>query len=211
MPISRSTASAKRPGIPRFIYRTVSSIECHSARTRAADSSAACDRLSGSFPERRCQRENHHRGRKARRKERRQNPDHRSVRHWEDFVDAYVECRIAHVHAVRRYRGRRHRGERPRDRERATAHVDECRDLACVLGGPNPALPATVAYSEAHHNDVMKNSEFASLASYQILLVDSLTAASRLSFTCAEQQPEAYTDRGRKDLRAIYGLHGRTL
>jgi AAA domain len=87
----------------------------------------------------------------------------------------------------------------------------ECRDLACVLGGPNPALPATVAHSEAHYNEVMKNSEFASLASYQILFVDSLTAASRLSFTCAEQQPEAYTDRGRKDLRAIYGLHGRTM
>ena len=87
----------------------------------------------------------------------------------------------------------------------------ECRDLACILGGPNPALPATVAYSEAHYNEVMKNSEFASLASYQILLVDGLTAASRLSFTCAEQQPEAYTDRGRKDLRAIYGLHGRTM
>ena len=32
-----------------------------------------------------------------------------------------------------------------------------------------------------------------------------------MSFTCAEQQPEAYTDRGRKDLRAIYGLHGRTM
>ena len=87
----------------------------------------------------------------------------------------------------------------------------ECRDLACILGGPNPALPATVAYSEAHYNEVMKNSEFASLASYQILFVDSLTVASRLSFTCAEQQPEAYTDRGRKDLRAIYGLHGRTM
>ena len=87
----------------------------------------------------------------------------------------------------------------------------ECRDLACVLGGPNPALPATVAYSEAHYNEVMKSSGLASLASYQILFVDSLTAASRLSFTCAEQQPEAYTDRGRKDLRAIYGLHGRTM
>jgi AAA domain-containing protein len=87
----------------------------------------------------------------------------------------------------------------------------ECRDLACLLGGPNPALPATVAYSEAHCNEVVKNSEFASLASYQILFVDSLTAASRLSFTWAEQQPEAYTDRGRKDLRAIYGLHARTM
>ena len=74
---------------------------------------------------------------------------------------------------------------------------EECRDLACALGGFNPALPATAAYSEAHFNEVMKNSELARLASYQILFVDSLTAAARLCFTWAEQQPEALTDRGR--------------
>jgi hypothetical protein len=88
---------------------------------------------------------------------------------------------------------------------------EECRDLACALGGFNPALPATACYSEAHFNQVMQNSELAQLASYQILFVDSLTAAARLCFTWAEQQPEAVTDRGRKDLRAIYGLHGRTM
>jgi energy-coupling factor transporter ATP-binding protein EcfA2 len=86
----------------------------------------------------------------------------------------------------------------------------ECRDLACVLGGPNPALPATAAYSEAHFNEVMKNSELAHLASYQTLFVDSLTAAGRLCFTWAEQQAEAITDRGRKDLRAVYGLLARS-
>jgi hypothetical protein len=88
---------------------------------------------------------------------------------------------------------------------------EECRDLACALGGFNPALPATAAYSEAHFSNVMQNSELVRLASYEILFVDSLTAASRLSLTCAEQQPEAYTDRGRKDLRAIYGLHARAM
>jgi hypothetical protein len=88
---------------------------------------------------------------------------------------------------------------------------EECRDLACVLGGFNPALPATAAYSEAHFNEVMKNSELARLASYTTLFVDSLTAAARLCFTWAEQQPEAVTDRGRKDLRSIYGLHGRSM
>jgi hypothetical protein len=87
----------------------------------------------------------------------------------------------------------------------------ECRDLACVLGGFNPALPANVAYSEAHFNEVMKNSEFAQLTGYQILFVDSLTAAGRLCFTWAEQQPEAFTDRGRKDLRAVYGVHARSM
>src|SRR5262249_13624232 len=88
---------------------------------------------------------------------------------------------------------------------------EECRDLACALGGFNPALPATAAYSETHFNEVMKNSELAQLAAYQTLFVDSLTAAARLSFAWAEQQPEAFTDRGRKDLRAIYGVHARTM
>src|SRR5262245_27813702 len=32
----------------------------------------------------------------------------------------------------------------------------ECRDLACLLGGFNPALPANVAYSEAHFNTVVQ-------------------------------------------------------
>jgi hypothetical protein len=88
---------------------------------------------------------------------------------------------------------------------------EECRDLACALGGFNPALPATACYSEAHFNQVMQNDELVHLASYQILFVDSLTAAARLCFTWAEQQPEAVTDRGRRDLRAIYGLHGRSM
>jgi hypothetical protein len=87
----------------------------------------------------------------------------------------------------------------------------ECRDLACILGGFNPALPANVAYSEAHFNEVTKNPELTQLTGYQILFVDSLTAAGRLCFTWAEQQPEAFTDRGRKDLRAIYGLHARSM
>jgi energy-coupling factor transporter ATP-binding protein EcfA2 len=87
----------------------------------------------------------------------------------------------------------------------------ECRDLACVLGGFNPALPANVTYSEAHYNEVMKNPELAQLTGYQILFVDSLTAGGRLCFTWAEQQPEAFTDRGRKDLRAVYGLHARSM
>jgi hypothetical protein len=86
---------------------------------------------------------------------------------------------------------------------------DDCKNLACILTGPNPALPATAAYSEAHFNELMKDGELAPLTSYSILFIDSVTAASRLCFTQAEQQPEAFTDRGRKDLRAIYGLHAR--
>ncbi len=40
----------------------------------------------------------------------------------------------------------------------------------------------------------------------------SITALSRLSFRHAEQQPEAFSEKtGRKDLRAIYGTHGREM
>jgi hypothetical protein len=88
---------------------------------------------------------------------------------------------------------------------------DDCGDLACVFGGFNPALPANAAYSEAHWNEVAKNSELMQLARYSILFIDSVTAAARLCFAHSEQLPEAHTDRGRKDLRAVYGLHARSM
>jgi energy-coupling factor transporter ATP-binding protein EcfA2 len=87
----------------------------------------------------------------------------------------------------------------------------ECCDLACAIGGFNPALPATAAYSEAHHKKVMKNPELVRLSSYVTIFVDSITAIARLCFTHMEQVPEAYTDRGKRDLRAIYGLLGRAM
>ena len=38
-----------------------------------------------------------------------------------------------------------------------------------------------------------------------------MTYAGRLCFRHAEQQPEAYSDRGKKDLRGAYGLHAREM
>jgi GTPase SAR1 family protein len=87
----------------------------------------------------------------------------------------------------------------------------DCVNIACAIGGPNPALPATSIYSEAHHAEILKDPVFASLAAYKIFFVDSVTAASRLSFIAAEQAPEAVSDRGRKDLRAVYGVHARSM
>src|SRR5262249_51618772 len=48
---------------------------------------------------------------------------------------------------------------------------EECRDLACALGGFNPALPATAAYSEAHYNEVMKSPELAKLTGFSTLFI----------------------------------------
>ena len=87
----------------------------------------------------------------------------------------------------------------------------EFRDVACVLGGPNSALAASAAYSEAHHQKVMATADLAGLASFKTLFVDSLSEASRRCRTWAEQQPEAFSDRGRKDLRVVYGLVAREM
>ena len=87
----------------------------------------------------------------------------------------------------------------------------ECRDIACAIGGANPALPPTAAYSEAHFREVMANADLAALADHKTYFIDSLSAMARLSFTWAEQQPEVFTDRGKKDLRGAYGLHARSM
>jgi hypothetical protein len=84
------------------------------------------------------------------------------------------------------------------------------RDLACRLGGPNPSFPANAFYSEAHYQAV--GGALPGLDRYTTIFVDSLTAASRLSLSSAEQQPEAFSERtGKKDTRGAYGLHAREM
>jgi AAA domain len=87
----------------------------------------------------------------------------------------------------------------------------DCRDIACAIGGPNPALSANAAYSDAHYRTVVADDTLAGFANYTMLFVDSLTEISRQCRVWAEQQPESYTDRGKKDLRAVYGLVAREL
>jgi hypothetical protein len=86
-----------------------------------------------------------------------------------------------------------------------------CRDLACAIGGPNQALSPSAPYSEAHYQAVIADPVMASLPQYEILFVDSLTEISRQCRVWAEQQPESFTDRGKKDLRGTYGLVAREL
>jgi hypothetical protein len=93
-----------------------------------------------------------------------------------------------------------------------TVRVDDwptARDLACRIGGPNPSLSPTACYSEAHFESV--GGALENLDRYKTIFVDSITAMSRLSFRYAEQQPEAFTPRGAKDIRSVYGLHAREM
>ena len=89
---------------------------------------------------------------------------------------------------------------------------EECRDLTCFLTGPNPSLPPTACYSQAHFDAIRPNFKDLSLDKYDTFFIDSITVAGRLSFRWSEQQPEAFSERtGKKDVRSAYGLHGREM
>jgi hypothetical protein len=65
---------------------------------------------------------------------------------------------------------------------------EECRDLACVLTGPNPSLPATACYSAAHYEAVKPAFKDLALDKYDTFFIDSITVAGRLCFRWSEQQ-----------------------
>ena len=89
---------------------------------------------------------------------------------------------------------------------------EECRDLCVYLAGPNPALPATSCYSQAHYDAVVENMGGTDgLKKYSTYFIDSITVAGRLCFAWCEQQPESLNDRGKKNLLGTYGLMGREM
>jgi hypothetical protein len=88
------------------------------------------------------------------------------------------------------------------------------RDLAVLIGGPDPAADPNAWYSAQHHQHARTVyagtgiEEF--LASKSIIFVDSITDLTRQVMTYAKQQPEAFSERtGKPDVRGAYGLLGR--
>jgi hypothetical protein len=93
-----------------------------------------------------------------------------------------------------------------------STRIDEwssLRDLACRIGGPNPSFPSECAYSPEHFRAV--GGELSELAGCDTIFIDSITAASRLCYRHAEQQPEAMARNGAKDTRGAYGLLAREM
>jgi hypothetical protein len=67
-----------------------------------------------------------------------------------------------------------------------------------------------MCYSQAHYDAL--GGALPGLDEIDVVFVDSITAASRLSLRWAEQQPEAFSERsGKKDIRGAYGLHAREM
>ncbi|RDD34824.1 MULTISPECIES: ATP-binding protein [unclassified Wolbachia] len=86
---------------------------------------------------------------------------------------------------------------------------NEARDIACLIGGPNPALRSDQAYSQRHHEHVSGKYKnlLSEVSKYRCIFVDSITVASRLCLLWAKMQPEAFSERsGKQDMRAAYGL-----
>jgi hypothetical protein len=79
-------------------------------------------------------------------------------------------------------------------------------DIASAFGGANPAVAFNETYGQAHHERVMQDSLLASLACFKLVFVDSFSEMSRQCFMWCRQQPQAFSERGRKDLRGAYAL-----
>jgi hypothetical protein len=87
----------------------------------------------------------------------------------------------------------------------------ECRFIAALVGGPNPAFPETAIYGVQHHQAAVDMFGADALAKYETIFVDSITKVSRLALQWAQQQPEAFNQQGKPDLRGAYGLLGREM
>jgi hypothetical protein len=88
---------------------------------------------------------------------------------------------------------------------------EDCRNLACVLGGPDPARAPGSPYSQDHYDKVITDSTLAALQQFSLLFIDSYTELSRRCRVWCEQQPERFTAYGKRDTRSMYGLLGREL
>jgi hypothetical protein len=88
------------------------------------------------------------------------------------------------------------------------------RDLAVMIGGPDPSVAAAEFYSTGHYQHVIAQYQGSGvmeiLADRSIIFVDSITDLTRQAMAFAKQQPEAFSDRtGKPDIRGAYGLLGR--
>lgn len=89
---------------------------------------------------------------------------------------------------------------------------DDCRTLAALIAGPNPALRPEQPYSQAHFDHANRDGDAAAYEQYDTVFIDSITVAGRLCFQWAQGQPEAFSEKtGKPDTRGAYGLHGREL
>lgn len=85
-------------------------------------------------------------------------------------------------------------------------------DVACLIGGANPAAQPDEHFSEAHHAHLRaQHPDLAErIDGKRIVFVDSITDLTRQAMVWAKTRPEALSERtGKPDTRGAYGLLAR--
>ncbi|WP_136646581.1 ATP-binding protein [Tabrizicola sp. YIM 78059] len=88
------------------------------------------------------------------------------------------------------------------------------RDLAVLIGGPDPAQHPQSWYGAEYHAWLQQQYLGTGIEDFlcrkRIVFVDSITDLTRQAMAYARQQPEAFSERtGKPDVRGAYGLLGR--
>ena len=85
-------------------------------------------------------------------------------------------------------------------------------DIACLVGGVNPAADPTGFFSEGHYRHLSQTYPdlVRMIAGKRIIFVDSITDLTRQAMAWAKTRPEAFSDKtGKPDTRGAYGLLAR--
>jgi hypothetical protein len=85
-------------------------------------------------------------------------------------------------------------------------------DIACLIGGIDPAADASAFFSEDHYQHVAKTYPdlVRLIAHKRIVFVDSITDLTRQCMGWAKTRPEAFSEKtGKPDVRGAYGLLAR--
>jgi len=89
---------------------------------------------------------------------------------------------------------------------------DDAIDIACLIGGVNPAADPSGCFSEAHYQHLAKLHPdlVLMIAGKSVVFLDSITDLTRRAMAWAKTRPEAFSDKtGKPDTRGAYGLMAR--
>lgn len=95
-----------------------------------------------------------------------------------------------------------------------------CRGVASLLSGPDYSdydlqpggrVPGPYSPEAFEHYKRTLGDPKDMFAMVRTIFVDSITVASRWSFAWSNAQPDSISDKGKKDTRGTYGLHGREM
>lgn len=86
------------------------------------------------------------------------------------------------------------------------------RDLACYIGGANPARSGQTYGKEHFDHCVSKFGDPAQMDKYKTVFIDSITEAGRICLAWSKKQPEAFSEKtGKPNMLGAYGLHGQEM